>query len=392
LGSYSTTSFDAAMTTHSPNIDGLILTIHSAALDEEGWSRVIRDLSHTFGARGAALVRPARAASIKPSASLFEFDAAFIRQYIEHWGHHDVWYQGAVRNGRIGVGLVNLDDQLIDRKEFGRSGFFNDYLRPMDMDRMMNLCLAAPDPNGCYGPTAMSFYRGIGKEPFSSEDAALFSRLAPHLTVAVQNFWAARSLRLLNDVYHSAIDAVSSAVFGIDPSRRVVFLNRAGDEIARQARWLQVVNGALCPARGILEAGWLAKALHQLLSGVSFRCFATDSATGAQAIVSGARVSASNEESYPAAAAALVWATPVVPNASAAADLAKLFELTPAEQRLVGRLIAGEDLRDAAESLHISLHTARTQLKTVYRKTGRRTQAALLTLAARLAVLRTPLP
>jgi DNA-binding CsgD family transcriptional regulator/PAS domain-containing protein len=379
------------MTTHSPNVDDLILTIHSAALAEEGWNRVIRDLSEAFGARGASLVRPTRHASAKPSASLFEFDGDFIKEYAEHWGRHDVWYQGAVRNGRIGVGMVNLDSQLIDRKEFERSGFYNDYLRRMNIDRMMNICLA--NPTGNYGPVAMSFYRGNGKEPFSAEDAALFSRLAPHLTVATRNFWAAQSLRLLSEAYRNAVDAVTSAVFGIDATGRVVLVNQAAEDLSRQMQWMQVVNGLLHPARGLLEADALARSLHHLSTGVSFRCVVTDGATAAQAIVSGARVSPHREGSYlMAAAAALVWVTPVVPNANAAADLAKLFELTPAEQRLVARLMAGEELREAALHLHVSLHTARTQLKAVYRKTGRRTQAALLTLAGRLAVLRTPHP
>jgi DNA-binding CsgD family transcriptional regulator len=61
-----------------------------------------------------------------------------------------------------------------------------------------------------------------------------------------------------------------------------------------------------------------------------------------------------------------------------------------AERRLVGRLIAGDDLREAALSLHVSLHTARTQLKSIFGKTGRRTQAALLTFVTRLSALRTP--
>ena len=90
--------------------------------------------------------------------------------------------------------------------------------------------------------------------------------------------------------------------------------------------------------------------------------------------------------------AALIWLTPIVPDADAAADLAKLFGLTLAERRLVSRLILGKDLRQAAKSLHISLHTARTQLKSIFDKTGRRTQAALLALAMRLAALRAPGP
>lgn len=198
------------------------------------------------------------------------------------------------------------------------------------------------------------------------------------------------SLRLVNGVYRSAMDAVTSAAFGIDAAARVLFVNHAGEELARHTRWVQVLDGFLRPANSLLEAEAFSTALHQLSKGHSFYRIMTDSPTCAQAIVSGTRISQSTEDACAIAAAALVWVTPTVPAAGAAADLARLYELTPAEQRLIARLIEGAGLREAALHLHISLHTARTQLKAVYDKTGRRTQAALLTFAGRLAVLRTP--
>jgi DNA-binding CsgD family transcriptional regulator len=372
---------------HSPNVDDLILRIHSAALAKNGWDIVVSDLCHAFKATGASLVRPTANASIKPSATLYEFDAAAIKQYTEHWGQHDVWYIGALRRGRIDIGQVNLDSQLIDRREFERSEFFNDYLRPINIDRMMNVCLAAP--NGGYGPVAMSFYRGLGKEQFSPEEARLFSHLSRHLTVAAQNYWTAQSLRLMGDAYRNAVDAVTSAVFGITAGGKVAFMNSAGEELLRQRRWVQVSNGALGALEVTVEADALSQALRQLSIGISFKMIVTEAVAMAQAIVSGAPISRVESSPYPISASALVWLTPVVPNVDVAADLAMLFGLTLAEKRLVGRLIAGDELRDAAANLRISLHTARTQLKAIFGKTGRRSQAALLTFAARLATLRT---
>lgn len=217
--------------------------------------------------------------------------------------------------------------------------------------------------------------------------AAEARRLSANVDDLILNI---HSLRLVSGAYRSAMDAVTSAAFGIDAAARVLFVNQAGEELARHTRWVQVLDGFLRPAKSLLEADALTKALHQLSKGQSFHRVMTDGITRAQAIVSGARVSQGAQDPAPIAAAALVWVTPIVPTVDAAADLARLYELTPAEQRLIARLIEGDELREAALHLHISLHTARTQLKAVYGKTGRRTQAALLTFAGRLAVLRTP--
>jgi DNA-binding CsgD family transcriptional regulator len=54
------------------------------------------------------------------------------------------------------------------------------------------------------------------------------------------------------------------------------------------------------------------------------------------------------------------------------------FGLTPAEVRLVLRLITGQSLRSSAESIGIAYETARCQLKLVFLKSGTRRQSELV--------------
>ena len=56
------------------------------------------------------------------------------------------------------------------------------------------------------------------------------------------------------------------------------------------------------------------------------------------------------------------------------------FGLTPAQSRLVLRLVAGDTLRFSAAALGIGYETARTTLKSVFRKTGTHRQAELVTM------------
>jgi hypothetical protein len=168
------------MAIRSAKIDELIRTIHSAALGAEGWTRIVDDLCKALSAEAASLVRPTHAANIKPFCQLVQREPNYVRDYLQHWAIHDCWYQGALRNRRIGVGMVNSDNQLIERREFQRSPFFNEYLRQFDIERMMNLCLAAPDPQSGHGPVALSFYRGVGKTSWTSDvslgpSSAIFS-------------------------------------------------------------------------------------------------------------------------------------------------------------------------------------------------------------------------
>ena len=61
-------------------------------------------------------------------------------------------------------------------------------------------------------------------------------------------------------------------------------------------------------------------------------------------------------------------------------DLSPLFELTSAESALVEQILSGASMIDAEAALCITANTARTHLKSIYRKTGARSQADLVRL------------
>jgi len=65
------------------------------------------------------------------------------------------------------------------------------------------------------------------------------------------------------------------------------------------------------------------------------------------------------------------------------AFLKNRFGLTPAEARVVLRLVSGDSLRSAAKALGIKYETVRTHLKSVFQKTGTGRQAELVILVIR---------
>jgi DNA-binding CsgD family transcriptional regulator len=68
---------------------------------------------------------------------------------------------------------------------------------------------------------------------------------------------------------------------------------------------------------------------------------------------------------------------------SETAFLQATFDLTPAEARLVLRLVAGDSLKSSAKALGIGYETARTTLKSVFHKTGTCRQVELVILVMR---------
>jgi DNA-binding CsgD family transcriptional regulator len=370
------------------DVEDLIKLIHASSIQEDGWTTIGNAVCLALNAHGAALARPSNVVTCPSWCHLFEFEPQFIAEYAERWGSRDVWFRGALEKGRALPGVVSVGEELVDDREYRASAFYNELLRPMRIDRMVNTTLTGPEPDGSYGPTAFSFYRGPGAAAFSANDTALLARLTPHLAIAARNHWAAQSLRFTAALRSEMLDTVASAIICLDNTGCVQYTNYAAEQIIQQGRWIQVCQKLLVAARGVANSEAVASALQQLRAGIGFRLILTNS--GSDAIFCGNPLPAANgflpgpgvEKS------AILWLTPIQGSADVADDIRSLYHLTRAEHRLLRVLLCGKELHVAAEQLQISVHTARTQLKTIFSKTGLHSQSSLMRLAARLSTMR----
>ena len=71
-----------------------------------------------------------------------------------------------------------------------------------------------------------------------------------------------------------------------------------------------------------------------------------------------------------------------------AAGAAALYNLTPAETRLLDALLNGRRLAEHATAADISITTARTHLRSIFAKTGQRRQADLVRLVLSSGIAR----
>jgi DNA-binding CsgD family transcriptional regulator len=82
-----------------------------------------------------------------------------------------------------------------------------------------------------------------------------------------------------------------------------------------------------------------------------------------------------------AGALSILFITPVVPNSSPGPEvLQALFDLTPAEARTAGLITAGKSIEQISMASGTAQNTIRTQLKSVFLKTGVQRQAELVSL------------
>jgi DNA-binding CsgD family transcriptional regulator len=212
--------------------------------------------------------------------------------------------------------------------------------------------------------------------------------VAPHLVLALNTFWRVRALSLRNAALTDTLDAVAAAIFVIDHSGRVIFENGAAQLALRLGECLRVVGERLEPSERLRERKLCRDALHGLIQGRAATVQLTFGPAKRTVILSTAPFSNSSDALAPwEGAAGLVWLVPCTTTSDAVTRVAKLFVLTIAEERLLALLSTDSSVGEAAESLQISIHTARNQLKAIQRKTGWRTQGELVRMVQQLGVI-----
>lgn len=181
----------------------------------------------------------------------------------------------------------------------------------------------------------------------------------------------------------AALNRLSLAVIVLDASARVLLTNNAGAGLLSVGDGLTLSAGEVCRASDPQQTA----ELHRLVKAAAGR----DGAALGDGMLALARRSLGRplnvaitavEEAAGAgkALAVLFVSDPETLQPPPATAIARLFDLTGAESRLVHALALGDRLEDAAKRSGVTLSTARTYLKQVFSKTETSRQSELIRL------------
>ena len=184
-------------------------------------------------------------------------------------------------------------------------------------------------------------------------------------------------------------DGLDTAFLTVDANGAPVSINHAGVRLLGRGRFIRLSRrGTLAPGDGVRDPAACTQALERIRRGFGAALLLTDAQTRDELVLIASPANRAMRARDPRnGVVASLWLASTRPDPRAVRRIAELFVLTVAEQRLLSRLVQGDALAIAAEALQISVHTARFQLKSIFSKTGRRTQGQLLALVQRLGAI-----
>ena len=391
--------------------DSLIEDIYDTVTFPERWSGVLErlcasaDATHGF-LFTAALNQDARTMALWARHNISD---AVLGDYTTHFRHRDLWANAAAARGLLHQCVVRRGEELVPEAELRRSMIFNEMLEEQGMGRLCSVSLSDGGELTLMQPV-LSLFRPADRPPFSDETVRLLQGCAPHLQRAMRlrvRLWARQDGRE-GDVLWSGrmIDRLPMGVALLDAAGRILCLNRAGQAMVDARDGLRLWQGRLQAEQGA-EARRLAHALEAAVSA------GARTAAARRGEAADLRVSRpSGRAPYlltvlplsPEAAgpfgdagggggdgarirAAVYIVDPAAVAPGLGARLGGLFGLTPVEAALVADLLADLTPAEIGDRRGVAISTVRSQLRSIFAKTGTSRQSELMNLVNRCLML-----
>jgi DNA-binding CsgD family transcriptional regulator/PAS domain-containing protein len=367
-------------------LSGLIGEIYDAALDPALWKPVLGAIAAFVGGQSAALGYIDETNRKVCDVHTFGCDPHYLQLYLNCYGRYDP----SMAMGLLPAGRVTSTTDIVPYEQFVEGRFYREWARPQGWVDAIGVVLEKKP--GSF--SILSILRNGKSGAVDAESRRRLALLAPHLRRAtrVGDLFDRQKAELtaLAEVF----DSLSSAAFLIDGDGRIVHANAGGEALLAEG------GGPIRKAAGRLTGHCAAaeRAFRQLFIAAG----AGDLTLGAKGISSA--LTGPDGESYLAhvlplasgarrlagrhhQAVAAVFIRPAALSSPSAPELiAKVYQLTPTELRVLLGIVEIGGVPEVAEALDVSETTVKTHLKHLYEKTGGRRQADLVRLFATYAV------
>ena len=358
------------------NLLAVIENLYAGVMDEDAWGRALTAIADLVSAQGLLLM------SCNPqTCEIFRYelpglDGAGLQEYGRHWIHHDPRYAAGLLRP---VGEVQVDDMLVPRTVMRRSAIFNEFLRPWDIP----FCIASWVIRAPTHGVTMCIEGTRRHGPFTEAERRKIITVLPHLRRVLQVKDRLAKAGTRADQLLETMDRLPYGVLLLDEDLTIVEASAAARAILAEGDGVHARGGRL--------------GFHRSSDAAAFARTLTarpDSGPGSHGVVvvqRSPRLRGLTMLTLPLKTAPGHWTRPPPcylvfmfdgsrnTNPSLA-TLRQAYGLTPGEAQLVVALVGGSSLVEIAAQRAVSVQTLRSQLKSVFAKTGARSQAQLLRL------------
>ncbi|WP_343044757.1 helix-turn-helix transcriptional regulator [Allomesorhizobium camelthorni] len=350
--------------------DKLVDSIYATVFGEGTWQDFLAKLSRILpDGRSTLFYHDSRRS--KGAFNLNSgFDAAEVAKYGEYYSSINPWMPAAAVR-KVGLGVVA--EQMFPRDRLVKTEFYNDFWSKVGGESAVGVTIVREEGRSFLLSTLTSC-----PDPEANRHAAdTLTRLAPHLNRAFKHFRSEPGQRTIAEIGSSLFDAVDIGMVVVGDRGLVKSASSVGQNMINTGRCLRVTllgKIKVCQERA-----------DYLLSQMLDRSY--QGSRVASCMVDAFKLTFIQVAKDPLS---LYFQGPTIVILMEQGNtmprvngdyFSKAYGLTAAETRALAGIMAGKSVDEIANAAALSRETIRSQMKSLYAKTGTKGQLELLRLA-----------
>lgn len=357
------------------NLLSIAEDIYEVALNPSYWTELLTSLTSVFRSDLVGVITQNHNSGLCTWYHAVGMDEKDAVRYATYYGTISPTF---FQLQATGIGNVITDEMHINRRTYTNSEFYNDFLRPLKLERSAAIIMERTAHDQTY-----IALRRPDRNSYTNEELEDFSRVATHVYRAIKLQRRTHFEDQLKIAIEAALNHVKSGLVLLGPDGSTIKFNREAERIAAAHDGVYVRSNRLYIERN----GCLVDANTLVYRDDSTTDLTTDpEAVAVQRpfkrpyIVFAYPLGRNNGDGAGQSGTAVFITDTERHHNLTAETIRDLFDLTPAEARLTAALAEGKSLQEYSEESNIASSTARSTLKSVFKKTQTSRQAELVKL------------
>jgi DNA-binding CsgD family transcriptional regulator len=355
----------------------LIESIYDAALQPPLWNEVVARINKFVGAQACGVFSKDSVSKFGVTHYYCGADPHFIQLYAETYSQFDP----LTKLPRFGQ-VTGIPD-LVSYDDYRKGRFYQEWLKPQGCADAANVVIENSNPKCPVLFTALP----AGKRMVDAEMRRRIALVVPHAHRALMINKAIEVKQSEAASFADALDGLDAGVFLVDAASRILHSNAAGEAMLAEDDCLRAVCGAIVIRdakvnQRLRETFAATRSKSGTADGAAFPLIARDGAHYVAHVLPLRSLVRGMHGPGLKAVAALFVRKAGLDSRSCGELLARTFELTPTELRVLRSIVEVGGVPETAVTLGIAETTVKTHLHRVFSKTGTNRQADLVKLAA----------
>jgi DNA-binding CsgD family transcriptional regulator/PAS domain-containing protein len=355
----------------------LVGLIYDTALDPDAWPIMLNRLADILSTL-CGVIRGCDSSIDVTAIKASQSDPDYFRSFTEWWARLNVAWKSS---GKLPVSAIMVPEMVMPHHEFWHTDLYSEWCERQEVEAAVATNLSIEGPSSM----VQEAHSPDAKGDLDPRATRLFAALIPHLQRAVQLQLRLAGLGGPREGSAGILNQLLQGVLLVDAEARVIFANRAAEDVLRAGRGLFVGRDGL---RAQIQSE--TRRLRRIIGD----CAEPQRELGCAPV----HLRLTREQGMPLIIlvvphlspfsringvrpqAVLFITDPEATTGMRREWLRKDFGLTPAEAAVATEILKADGLQAAAKRLGVSLTTAHTHLAHIFDKTGTHRQAELVRL------------